>query len=50
MTLYPGFCLIMAAVIIGFLYKISDDKFKQIATDLDHGKWEHGTIGDEDVK
>ncbi|WP_132140025.1 glycoside-pentoside-hexuronide (GPH):cation symporter [Limosilactobacillus reuteri] len=50
MTLYPGFCLIMAAVIIGFLYKISDKKFKQIATDLDNGKWEHGVIGDEDVK
>lgn len=50
MTLYPGFCLIMAAIIIGFLYKISDDKFKQIATDLDQGKWEHGVIGDEDVK
>ena len=50
MTLYPGFCLIMAAVIIGFLYKINDAKFEQIATDLDQGKWEHGIIGDEDVK
>ena len=50
MTLYPGFCLIMAALIIGFLYKISDDRFEQIATDLDNGRWEHGVIGDEDVK
>lgn len=45
MTLYPGICLVMAAVIIGFLYKLDDHRFKEIADDLDHGRWEGGKIG-----
>lgn len=50
MTLYPGICLLIAAVVIGFLYKLTDDRFKGIAEDLDNGKWEHGMIGDKDIK
>lgn len=45
MTLYPGICLVMAAVIIGFLYKLDDERFGKIADDLDHGRWEGGKIG-----
>ncbi|WP_461215095.1 glycoside-pentoside-hexuronide (GPH):cation symporter [Lacticaseibacillus sp. GG6-2] len=50
MTLYPGACMIIAAIVIALLYKLDDNKFKKVATDLDHGKWEHGTIGDQDDK
>ncbi|MCT6857169.1 MAG: glycoside-pentoside-hexuronide (GPH):cation symporter [Bombilactobacillus mellis] len=50
MTLYPGVCLLIAAIVIGFLYKLTDDKYVQIAQDLDNGVWEHGKIGDQDVK
>ncbi|MDF7682411.1 glycoside-pentoside-hexuronide (GPH):cation symporter [Lactobacillus sp. ESL0679] len=46
MTLYPGVCLILAAIIIGFLYKLDDDRFAKIVDDLDHGLWEGGRIGD----
>ena len=46
MTLYPGVCLLLAAVVIGFLYKLDDKKFAQIADDLDHGRWEGGKISD----
>lgn len=47
MTLYPGVCLILAAVVMGVFYKLDDDNFAKIADDLDHGKWEHGTIGED---
>lgn len=47
MTLYPGVALIIAMLILLFLYKLPDDKFKRIAGDLDHGKWEHGIIGED---
>ncbi|WP_137596646.1 glycoside-pentoside-hexuronide (GPH):cation symporter [Paucilactobacillus kaifaensis] len=50
MTLYPGACMIIAAIVIGFLYKLNDEKFKKVATDLDNGKWEKGNIGDKDNK
>ncbi|UIF28685.1 glycoside-pentoside-hexuronide (GPH):cation symporter [Levilactobacillus brevis] len=46
MTLYPGLCLIIAAVVIGFLYKLDDKRFGEIADDLDHGRWEGGKIGE----
>ena len=46
MTLYPGLCLIIAAVVIGFLYKLDDKRFGEIANDLDHGRWEGGKIGE----
>ena len=44
MTLYPGVALGIAAIILYFFYGLTDDKFKKIADDLNHGKWEHGTI------
>lgn len=50
MTLYPGVCLLIAALVVGFLYKLSEERFKGIAEDLDNGKWEHGLIGDKDAK
>lgn len=46
MTLYPGVCLALAAVIFGLFYKLNDDNFAKIADDLDHGKWEKGKIGE----
>ncbi|WEV43594.1 glycoside-pentoside-hexuronide (GPH):cation symporter [Lactobacillus sp. ESL0684] len=46
MTLYPGVCLIFAAIIIGFLYKLDDQRFGEIANDLDHGRWKGGKIGE----
>jgi glycoside/pentoside/hexuronide:cation symporter, GPH family len=42
MTLYPAVALLLAAIIIGFLYNLSDEKFKNIASDLDNGRWEKG--------
>lgn len=45
MTLYPGICLVIAAFVIGFLYKLDDKRFGKIANDLDHGRWEGGKIG-----
>ncbi|MFC6169595.1 glycoside-pentoside-hexuronide (GPH):cation symporter [Loigolactobacillus jiayinensis] len=50
MTLYPGVALVLAMIIVGLLYKLSDTRYRKIATDLDHGKWEKGQIGDNDVK
>lgn len=46
MTLYPAIALVMAAIIIFFLYGLSDDKYRQIAEDLSNGRWEHGIIGE----
>ncbi|MFC7395042.1 glycoside-pentoside-hexuronide (GPH):cation symporter [Scopulibacillus cellulosilyticus] len=44
MTLYPAVALLLAAIIIGLLYNLPDEKFKNIANDLDHGRWEKGTF------
>lgn len=46
MTLYPAFALIMAAIIIFFLYDLSDEKYRKIADDLSNGQWEQGKIID----
>lgn len=46
MTLYPAFALAMAALIIFFLYGLSDEKYREIANDLSNGRWEHGKIGE----
>ncbi len=46
MTLYPGVCLALAAVIVGVFYKLDDDRFGKIVNDLDHGRWENGKIGE----
>ncbi len=44
MTLYPAFALAMAAIVVGFLYNLPDDKYRKIAKDLEEGKWEKGII------
>jgi GPH family glycoside/pentoside/hexuronide:cation symporter len=44
MTLYPAVALLLAAIIIGIMYNLSDDKFKNIANDLNNGLWEKGTF------
>jgi Na+/melibiose symporter-like transporter len=44
MTLYPAVALLLAAIIIGLMYNLSDDKFKKIADDLNHGRWENGNF------
>lgn len=44
MTLYPAFALAMAAIVVGLLYNLPDDKYRKIAQDLQDGKWEHGII------
>lgn len=46
LTLYPAFALGMAALIIFFLYGLSDDKYREIADDLSNGRWENGKIGE----
>lgn len=48
MTLYPAIALVAAAIIIFFLYGISDDKYRQIADDLSNNRWEHGVIEQDD--
>lgn len=50
MTLYPAIALTIAAVIVYFIYNVSDDKYKKIATDLDNGRWEHGVIGESTLE
>ncbi|MGO4784896.1 glycoside-pentoside-hexuronide (GPH):cation symporter [Cryobacterium sp. W22_MBD10_FK3] len=45
MTLYPAVALALAAVIVYFLYNLSDDKYTSIAHDLEAGRWEKGIIG-----
>ena len=44
MTLYPAVALAIAALIVGVLYNLPDDKYKMIAKDLEEGKWEKGII------
>lgn len=44
MTLYPAVALLLAAIIILFLYNLPDDKFKSIAHDLENGRWEKGSF------
>ena len=44
MTLYPAFALAMALIVMGVLYNLPDDKYRNIAKDLQDGKWEKGII------
>jgi len=44
MTLYPGVALGCAAIILGILYNLSDEKYKEIASDLNDGNWENGKL------
>lgn len=44
MTLYPTICLAAAGIILWFLFQLDDTKFQRISDDLDHGRWEKGTL------
>ena len=44
MTLYPAVALFAAMLIIFFLYGLTDDKYRQIADDLNNSKWEKGDL------
>lgn len=44
MTIYPGVALILAAIIIYFLYDLTDDKYRKIADDLTNGRYENEMI------
>ncbi|AKA67128.1 glycoside-pentoside-hexuronide (GPH):cation symporter [Clostridium scatologenes] len=41
MALYPAVALAIAAVVIGLLYNLSDDKYRDIVADLQNGKFEN---------
>lgn len=49
MTLYPGIALLCAALIIFFLYNITEKRFQTISNDLSSGRWEHGIIGESTI-
>lgn len=40
MALYPAVALTIAAIVVGLLYDLSDDKYKDIVKDLQAGKFE----------
>lgn len=44
MTLYPAVALAIAAVVVGLLHNLPDDKYRMIAKDLEEGRWEKGNI------
>lgn len=44
MTLYPAVALAIAAVVVGVLHNLPDDKYRRIAKDLEEGKWEKGNL------
>lgn len=44
MTIYPALALAIAAIVVGLLYNLPDDKYRKIAKDLEEGKWEKGII------
>ena len=44
MTLYPAICLTAAGIILAFLFRLDDKKFNRLSNDLDHGRWEKGTL------
>lgn len=46
MTLYPAIALLLAAIIISTLYKLDDNQYTQIASDLQAGKWKNGTLAE----
>jgi GPH family glycoside/pentoside/hexuronide:cation symporter len=47
LTLYPAIALVVGAVMLFFVYHLTDDKYKKIAGDLEAGRWEHGVIEDQ---
>lgn len=46
MTLYPAIALTLALLTLFFIYNLSDEKYKKVADDLSHGKWEKGELKD----
>lgn len=40
MTLYPAVALALAALVVGILHNLPDDKYRKVAQDLQEGKWE----------
>ncbi|WP_251159079.1 MFS transporter [Caniella muris] len=49
MTLYPGIALVCAALIIFFLYNITEQRYRTISADLSAGRWEGGVIGESTI-
>lgn len=44
MTLYPAVALTIAAIVVGVMHNLPDDKYRKVAEDLQNGKWEKGNI------
>ncbi|MFT8348426.1 glycoside-pentoside-hexuronide (GPH):cation symporter [Clostridium saccharoperbutylacetonicum] len=44
MTLYPAVALALAAIVVGVLHNLPDDKYRKVAQDLQEGKWENGML------
>ncbi|EHJ00141.1 MULTISPECIES: glycoside-pentoside-hexuronide (GPH):cation symporter [unclassified Clostridium] len=44
MTLYPAVALVIAAIVVGLLHNLPDDKYRRVAQDLQEGKWENGIL------
>lgn len=44
LTLYPAIALVVGALMLFFVYNLTDGKYKKIAADLEAGRWEHGLI------
>ncbi|EHJ00137.1 sugar (Glycoside-Pentoside-Hexuronide) transporter [Clostridium sp. DL-VIII] len=44
MTLYPAIALALAAIVVGVLHNLPDDKYRKVAQDLQEGRWENGNL------
>ncbi len=44
MTLYPAVALAIAAIVVGILHNLPDDKYRKVAQDLQEGRWEKGIL------
>lgn len=44
MTLYPAVALAIAAIVVGLLHNLPDDKYRKIAKDLQEGRWKKGVL------
>jgi len=44
MTLYPAVALAIAAIVVGVLHNLPDDKYRKVAQDLQEGRWEKGIL------
>lgn len=50
LTIYPALALLVAALIIFFLYDITEKKIEEMTDDLSHGRWERGVIGESTIE